>query len=109
MPAQPTLTHEGADDVPVLLHLLTKKLELDRLLDQVWPRHGNWQGLSVGQVMVTWLTHILSECTHTMSPVQAWADHLTHSLTHCLGQPLRTTDLNDTAPPTPGLALPEGC
>jgi len=95
MTSTPTLTHERVDDVPVLLHLMTEKLELHTWLDKFWPRHGNWQGLSVGQVLVTWLTHILSECTHTMSPVQAWAQHLSHTLTHCLGQSLRDTDLSD--------------
>jgi len=90
-----TLTHERVDDVPVLLHLMTAKLELHTLLDQFWPRHGNWQGLSAGQVLVTWLSHILSECTHTMSPVQAWAQHLAHTLSHCLGQSVRDTDLSD--------------
>ncbi len=95
MTTSPILTHERVDDVPILMHLMTDTLGLDRLFDQFHPRHGNWQGVSAGQVLVTWLAHILSECTHTMSPVQAWAKHLSHTLSQLLGQPLRETDLGD--------------
>lgn len=89
------LTHELVNDVPVLTHIMRTNLELDRWLDEIWPRHGNWQGLSPGGVMVTWLTHILSEGNHFMSHVQDWANTLPHTLTVLLGQRLRATDLTD--------------
>src|SRR3990172_1013281 len=80
MPPLTQITYERVDDIPLLMHLMTEKLEYDTQLDRCWPRHGNWLGLSVGQVMVTWLAHILSECTHTMSPVRAWANGRSHML-----------------------------
>jgi transposase len=89
------ITYERVDDIPLLMHLMTEKLEYDTQLDRCWPRHGNWLGLSVGQVMVTWLAHILSECTHTMSPVRAWANGRLHILSCLLGQELREADLSD--------------
>jgi len=95
MTTPPQFTHERVDDVPVLIHLMTEVLGFHTALDQLWPRHGNWQGLSLGQVMVTWLAHILSECTHTMSHVQDWANRLPHTLGQLLGQDLRETDLSD--------------
>lgn len=95
MTTPPQFTHERVDDVPVLIHLMTEVLGFHTALDQLWPRHGNWQGLSIGQVMVTWLAHILSECTHTMSHVQDWANRLPHTLGQLLGQDLRETDLSD--------------
>jgi len=95
MTTPPQFTHERVDDVPVLIHLMTEVLGFHTALDQLWPRHGNWQGLSIGQVMVTWLAHILSECTHTMSHVQDWANRLPHTLGELLGQDLRETDLSD--------------
>jgi len=91
----PQITHERVDDIPLLMHVMTDRLQLHALLDQIRPRHGNWQGLSLGQVMVTWLTHILSECTHAMSPVREWANRLQHTLACLLGQELRDTDLSD--------------
>jgi transposase len=89
------ITYERVDDIPLLMHLMTEKLEYDTQLDQCWPRHGNWLGLSVGQVMVTWLAHILSECSHSMSPVRAWANGRSHMLSCLLGQDLREADLSD--------------
>jgi hypothetical protein len=55
------ITHEAIADVPLLMYILHETLEYDTLLDQISPPHGNWQGLSLGKTMVTWLTHILSE------------------------------------------------
>src|SRR5574342_61524 len=95
MSDMPQLTHELVNDVPVLMHFLREVLALDRSLDGLWPRHGNWQGLSPGQVLVTWLAHILSEGDHRMSQVQDWANTLLHTLATLLGQPVRATDLTD--------------
>ena len=104
----PELTHELVNDVPVLMHFLRDVLALDRGLDAIWPRHGNWQGLSPGQVLVTWLTHVLSEGDHRMSQVQDWANTLPHTLATLLGQPVRPTDLTDDrlAEVTRHLSLP---
>ena len=95
MPTTPELTHELVNDVPLLMHVLRDQLALDSSLDALWPRHGNWQGLSPGQVLVTWLAHIVSEGDHRMNQVQDWANTLPHTLRTLLGQPLRPTDLND--------------
>src|SRR3990172_6815369 len=104
----PELTHELVNDVPVLMHFLRDVLALDRGLDAVWPQHGNWRGLSPGQVLVTWLAHVLSEGDHRMSHVQDWANTLPHILATLLGQPVRPTDLTDDrlAEVTRHLSLP---
>lgn len=92
---EPQITHERVDDIPLLLHVLRKRLELDQILDEQMSRHGNWQGLSFGGLTVTWLTHILTECDHFMSHVQDWANARPETLGHLLGQPIRETDLTD--------------
>lgn len=91
----PTMTSERVDAVPLLWHLLTEKMGVDSLLDELHPRHGNWQGLSVGQVVATWLTHIISEGSHVMSHVEAWGEELAHTLAHLWEQPVGRTDLSD--------------
>ncbi len=91
----PQISDERVDDIPLLIHTLTHQLGFHTLLDDIRPRHGNWLGLSLGQVLVAWLTHILSECTHTMSPVRDWANARLHTLACLLGQELRETDLSD--------------
>jgi len=40
------LTIERIDDVPLLLAQL-ERMQVARLLDQHFPTHGNWQGLSL--------------------------------------------------------------
>jgi transposase len=89
------ITHERVDDIPLLMHVLRERLQLDQILDEQLPRHGNWQGLSFGGATVTWLAHILSECDHFMSHVQDWANAHPETLGQMLGQPIRETDLTD--------------
>jgi transposase len=95
MPLPTTLNHELVNDLPILIHLMHDTLRYDEFLDQQLPRHGNWQGLSIGQVLVTWLAHILSEQNHFMSPVQDWATRVPETLAALWGQRLRPTDLTD--------------
>jgi transposase len=89
------LTHELVEDIPILMHFMCTQLELDKAVDAVVPAHGNHQGLSWGQMLVTWLTHILSEGDHHMYHVQAWADRCPRTLAMCLGQSVSATDLTD--------------
>jgi len=89
------LTHELVEDIPILMHFMCTQLELDKAVDAVLPQHGNHQGLSWGQMLVTWLTHILSEGDHHMYHVQAWADRCPRTLARCLGQTVSATDLTD--------------
>jgi transposase len=95
MPTVSPVTHELINDLPLLMHVLHDTLQYDEILDRAHPRHGNWQGLSLGQVMVTWLMHILSEHNHFMNQVQEWASHVPQLLAALWGQPLRPTDLTD--------------
>jgi transposase len=95
MNKSPEMSHELVNDVPVIMRTITSVLGLADLLDDGVPRHGNRAGLSIGKTMAGWLTHILSECNHFMSPVQDWANHLTHTLSSLLGQAIQPTDFTD--------------
>jgi hypothetical protein len=95
MTTTPELTHELVEDIPILMHFMCDQLELDDAIDAVLPRHGNRQGLSWGQMLVTWLTHILSQGDHHMHHVPAWADRCPRTLETYLGQAVRPTDLTD--------------
>ncbi len=91
----PHITHEAIADVPLLMYVLHERLGYDELLDQVSPQHGNWQGLSLGKTMVTWLAHLLSEHDHYMSHVQDWVAQLPHLWTGLWGQEVRPLDVSD--------------
>ena len=89
-----TVMTERVDDIPLLLAQL-QRMEVQPLLDDYFPTHGNWQGLSLGQVAVVWLSHILSQGDHRMNRVQDWAERHQETLNQGLQQPVRALDLSD--------------
>ena len=64
-----SLSTERIDDLP-LLYSQIERMGIPELIDQYFPAHGNWQGLSFGKVLAVWLSHILSEEEHRLSYVQ---------------------------------------
>jgi transposase len=65
------------------------------LLDERFPTHGNWVGLSLGWVTVVWLTHILSEADQRLNHVEPWVEQRLHTLRGCTGQQVDPLDLSD--------------
>lgn len=94
MTEQLTLHHERVDDIPLLLAQLDR-MQVANLLDECFPTHGNWDGLSLGQVVSGWLAFILSEANHRMSHVQEWAHRRLQTLHLCLGSSVRALDFSD--------------
>jgi len=88
------VTTERVDDIPLLLAQL-KRMGVQELLDEHFPTHGSWQGLSLGQVAVVWLSHILSQADHRLNQVQGWVEHHLETVGVSLGQDLRGLDLSD--------------
>lgn len=89
-----TVTSERVDDIPLLL-AQQERMGLPSLLDEHFPTHGHWQGLSLGWVAVGWLTHILSEGNHRLSHVQPWVEKRRETLSRCIGQTVRGLDFSD--------------
>jgi transposase len=89
-----TINTECIDDIPLLMAQLDR-MQVSTMVDQYFPTHGNWQGLSLGTVVTVWLTFILSEANHRLSHVQAWAAQRLTLLAGCLGQPVRALDFSD--------------
>lgn len=86
---------ERVDDIPLLLAQM-QKMEVATLLDKHYPMHGNWQGLSLGQVVEVWLSFILSEGDHRLNSVRTWVKGLLLSLRVCLGiANVRELDFDD--------------
>ena len=63
-------------------------------LDEYFPTHGNWVGLSLGWVTVLWLTHILSEANHRL-PRRTLGGAAAPHARCCTGQPVHPLDLSD--------------
>jgi transposase len=94
MTKQLTINHERVDDIPLLLAQMDR-MQVAKLLDEHFPTHGNWDGLSLGQVVSVWLAFILSEANHRMSHLQPWAERRLQTLTACLSAEVRALDFSD--------------
>lgn len=70
---------ERVDDIPLLVAEFEKS-KLSELLNQFFPDHGNWLGLSSGKVTVGFLTYILSCSDHRISHVETWAKERLNTL-----------------------------
>lgn len=89
-----TIETERTDDLPILLAQLDK-MQVASLLDEHFPSHGNWQGVSFGITCVVWLGHILSQANHKLNHVEPWAENRLVTLHSCVGQPVRALDWSD--------------
>ncbi len=84
--------NERVDDIPLLLNQM-KRLNLGSLVDDQFKGHGNWQGLSLGKVMMGWLSYLLSQGDHRLNQVEDWAAGLSSTLQHCLAPTAKRLDL----------------
>ena len=89
-----SIISERVDDIPLVLAQLAR-MGIRALLDEYFPAHGNWVGLSLGWVAELWLTHILSEADHRLSHVEPWAAQRLQTLRGCTGQPVHPLDVGD--------------
>jgi transposase len=85
---------ERVDELPILFAQM-EKMQVAALLDEHIPTHGNWQGLSLGQVVVGWLSHILSQGDHKLNHVEPWAEGQQTVLRSCLDEQARVLDWSD--------------
>ena len=73
--------NERVDDIPLLLSQM-EKLNVRGLADEHFKGHGNWQGLSLGEVMMGWLSYLLSQGDHRLNQVEAWASGMKPIASH---------------------------
>src|SRR5260221_7807483 len=89
-----TIRTERVDDIALLLAQM-ERMDIARLLDAHFARHGNREGLSLGVVTTIWLTHLLSQADHRMNRVQPWAERRLETLRGCSEESLEVRDLGD--------------
>ena len=85
---------ERVDDVPLLLEQM-KRMELPTLIDQYFPAHGNWYGLSLGWVSTIWLSSIVSRGDHRLAHVEPWVANRLLPLKTATNQKVERLDFTD--------------
>jgi transposase len=71
------------------------RMGLAGLLDDHFPTHGNWQGLSVGRVATIWLSSILSRGDHRLVHVEPWVAQRQFTLSRLTGEVVRAHAFSD--------------
>ena len=88
------VTTEQINSVPLLVGVM-EQMGLRALLDAHVRPHGAWQGISLSTLVTLWLTHILSERTHTLSTLRDWVAARATTFNTLLDLTLRPTDCTD--------------
>ncbi len=57
--------------------------------------HGNWEGLSYGELALVFTAYVVMCCTHFLSPLEEWVAQRLTSLSQVLGKPVRAGDCTD--------------
>src|SRR5918992_1216582 len=94
MNEKPIIITERVDDIPLLLAQMDR-MGLAALLDAHFPTHGNWQGLSLGQVATIWLSSILSQGDHRLVHVEPWVAGRQITLSQVTGEGVRAHEFSD--------------
>jgi transposase len=85
---------ERTDDIPLLL-MHMQRMQVAILLDKHFPTHGLRKGLSMGELILVWLTHVLSQADHRMNRVQEWVSRRLTTLRGCGLADLTPLDVTD--------------
>ncbi len=89
-----TVETEKVNSLPVVINTLIK-MGVQEIIDRYHQPHGNWQGLSVGWLVVIWQGYILTEGEHKLVPVEEWALKHQQTLEQLTKQQLRREDFTD--------------
>ena len=85
---------ERVDEIPIIFHKV-KQMGIQERIDRFWPTHGNWQGLSYGQLAVLFMMYVIHSMNHRLSGMEAWVtqhQHVLEQLTGWILTPKGATD-----------------
>lgn len=68
---------ERVDELPLILTWLMK-MRIAEMIDGIWHPHGQWEGLSYGQLALLFVTYIIHQRSHRLMKMEGWLnDHRT--------------------------------
>jgi transposase len=88
------LNQESLADIPLIIEFC-KRLNIQSIINESFPTHGNQVGLSNGQIILGWVAHILTQNNHCKSPVQDFINSHKMTLEALLGCQISDTDFED--------------
>ena len=60
---------ERVDELPLILTWLMK-MRISEMIDGIWQAHGQWEGLSYGQLALLFVTYIIHQRSHRLDLVR---------------------------------------
>jgi len=85
---------ERVDQIPIILYILINMKVAERI-DRFWPTHGNWKGLSHGQLAVLFITYMIYSLNHRLSGMEDWVASHQQLLEQATGWKLTPKDATD--------------
>jgi transposase len=64
---------ERVDDIPLILEWLGQ-MGVQEKIDSLWKAHGNWGGLSYGQLAQLFLAYVIHSLNHRLYQMEQWLD-----------------------------------
>lgn len=93
--ASTKVTFERVDELPILLHGL-QQLKLAETIDAALDSpHGDWRGLSYGQLSILLVAFIMSQGEHRLCAVEEWVKTHNLTLSQITGWEIREKDATD--------------
>ena len=85
---------ERVDEIPIIFHKV-KQMGIQERIDRFWPTHGNWQGLSYGQLAVLFMMYVIHSMNHRLSGMEAWVTQHQYLLAQLTGWAVTPKDATD--------------
>jgi transposase len=85
---------ERIDTIPLIIGFL-KQMGVQETIDGIFKPHGNWSGLSYGQLAVVFITYVLHSLTHHFSGVESWVEQHKRVIERASGWKIGEKDATD--------------
>ena len=85
---------ERVDEISITFHRVME-MGIQERIDRFWPTHGNWQGLSYGQLAVLFMVYVIHSMNHRLSGMEAWVSQHQHVLEKLTGWRVTPKDATD--------------
>ena len=82
------------DDIPVIWKVI-EKMNIIGHVNGVFTPHGNWKGLSVGEVVAVWMCYVLTTHDHRLSYLEDWVKERLAIFRTLLNKEIRQKDFTD--------------
>lgn len=89
-----THTIERIDTIPIIIEIL-KRMQVQSVIDTIFHRHGNWSGLSYGQLAVLFVCYVLYSLTHRFYGMESWLNQHKTVISQATGWQIDEKDATD--------------